>query len=452
MALEFKLPDLGEGVAEGEIVKWLISEGQAIKEDEPMVEVMTDKATVQIPSPTSGTVKQILAKEGQTVKVGTNLVILENAVAGKKEGEAADSTAPKPSAEGTREVARTQAPQQQQQQQQQAKPAAPTQRVIATPATRKLARDLGVNIEEIQGSGPAGRVTEEDVKRSPKMGQIRQQTVERLQPAEKVADQRKPEPVLARPTMTAAEQPTAAGDKAEERVPIHGIRKRISEKMFRSAKGTAPVTHVDEVDFTELIALREVTKPLAEAQKVKLTYLPFIIKAVVATLEQFPYFNASIDDEKQEFAVKHYYNIGVATDTPNGLIVPVVKDAKRKDILEIAKEIGRLSDDARGGRIQLQDLQGGTFTITNIGTLGGVISTPIINVPEVAILAIHKIEKKPVVRNDSVAIRQVAYVALTFDHRIVDGADAARFTTALKRYLENPSLIFVEASLATHKE
>lgn len=436
MVLEFKLPDLGEGVAEGEIVKWLVNEGQQIKEDEPMVEVMTDKATVQIPSPASGTVKQILAKEGQTVKVGTNLVVLDNS-GGKDGGSVGAQTAQKIAPEKREEKPAT--PERRTESVQQPQMAQAAQQVIATPATRKLARDLGVDIEKVSGSGPGGRIREEDVKRSasvPRQPQgPTQQTMQ--QQVERPVEQARPRQAV----------PQAQPSANEERVPIHGIRKRISEKMLKSSQTTAAVTHIDEVDFTELVALRDATKPLAESQNVKLTYLPFIMKAVTTALKQFPFFNASIDDQSQEFIVKRYYNIGFATDTPNGLIVPVVKNADRKNIFEIATEIERLSEEARSGKIQLQDLQGGTFTITNIGALGGVMSTPIINVPEVAILGVHKIQKKPVVLKNEIAIRDIAYVALTFDHRIVDGADAARFTSKVKQYLENPSLIFVEASL-----
>jgi 2-oxoglutarate dehydrogenase complex dihydrolipoamide succinyltransferase (E2) component len=441
MVLEFKLPDLGEGVAEGEIVKWLVSEGQQIKEDEPMVEVMTDKATVQIPSPASGTVKQILAKEGQTVKVGTNLVVLDNS-GGKDGGSSAQTiqkVTPEKKEESKQALYQATAERSQQQQHPQAMP-----RVIATPATRKLARDLGVDIETVSGGGPGGRVTEDDVRKAAS----RSKQIQR--PMQETVQQQQIERPIAQAGPRQAEQ-RAEPSANEERVPIHGIRKRISEKMLKSAQTTAAVTHIDEVDFTELVALRDATKPLAESHKIKLTYLPFIMKAVTTTLKQFPFFNASIDDQSQEFLVKHFYNIGFATDTPNGLVVPVVKNADRKNIFEIAKEIERLSEEARTGKIQLQDLQGGTFTITNIGALGGVMSTPIINVPEVAILGVHKIQKKPVVFKNEIAIRDIAYVALTFDHRIVDGADAARFTTRLKEYLENPSLIFVEASLHEDK-
>ncbi len=448
MVIEFKLPDLGEGVAEGEIVKWLVNEGQSIKEDEPMVEVMTDKATVQIPSPTSGTVKQILAKEGQTVKVGTNLVVLENSSKSENGGSANQPRRTDSTASDVGSIPRTQISTNKEQQKQ-GPEATPAQRAIATPSTRKLARDLGVDIERIQGTGPSGRVTEEDVKKaaagqpSPRApAPQQQQTVfeaDQMRPPITLPSRKTGESIIEAPTKT-----IAGSEIQEERVPIHGIRKRIADKMLKSSQGTASVTHVDEVDFTQLIALREASKPLAESRKVKLTFLPFIIKAVVASLDQFPYFNATIDDERQEFIIKRYYNIGVATDTPNGLIVPVVKNADKKTIFEIASEIERLSEDAREGKILLQDLQGGTFTITNIGTLGGMISTPIINVPEVAILGVHKIQKKPVVVNNEIVIRDMAFVALTFDHRIVDGADAARFASRVKYYLENPGIIFLE--------
>ena len=414
MVVEFKLPDLGEGVAEGEIVKWLVTDGQDIKEDQPMVEVMTDKATVQIPSPVTGKVKEILAKEGQTVKVGTSLVILESSA-----GTSTSTVyAPKQEAHASQVQVQT-------------RPETGQSGVLATPGLRKLARELGVDIEEVRGSGTGGRLVEEDVRRAASSkGQLQ---VPKIEESKSVSA-----------TLTVTGQ-------REERVPVHGIRKRIAEKMIKSATGTASVTHVDEVDFTELVSFREKSKTVAEARGVKLTFLPFIIKAAVAALKQFPYFNSSMDDEKQEIVIKHYYNVGFATDTPNGLIVPVVKDADGKNLLQIAKEIETLSEEARNGKIRLEDLQGGTFTITNIGTLGGIMSTPIINVPEVAILGVHKIQKRPVVRDSQIVIRDVANVALTFDHRVVDGADAARFTTTLVRYLENPGTLVSESLLNLEK-
>jgi len=424
---EFKLPDLGEGVAEGEIVKWLVREGDSVSEDQPMVEVMTDKATVQIPSPTTGKVGKILTREGQAVKVGDVLVTFEETggSTGQVQGPSISKATPSSGELQKTEPLRT-----------------PGTGVVATPATRKLARDLNINMESISGSGPRGRITDDDVRKAASgAGQ------------KVVVSERTPQPSFQssqtqvfRPPSTTMNQTSSTKMtlEREERVPIHGIRKRIAEKMAKSVHTAAHVTHIDEVDFTQLIALREKAKPAAEKQNVKLTFLPFIMKAAVASLREFPYFNASVDDEKQEIIVKHYYNIGFAADTPNGLIVPVVKDVDKKSIFEIARDLTDLSEKARDGKIALEEIQGGTFTITNIGTLGGMISTPIINSPEVAILGVHKIQKKPVVRDDQIVIRDVSFVALSFDHRIVDGADAARFTSKMITILENPGLLMMD--------
>ena len=315
--------------------------------------------------------------------------------------------------------------------------------IVATPATRKLARDLNVNIESISGSGPGGRITEDDIRKTASSASQRAITSERLIPQSSF--QQSQTEVLRPPSVSMSQTPSTKSQlEREERVPIHGIRKRIAEKMARSVHTAAHVTHVDEVDFTQLIALREKAKATAEKQNVKRTFLPFIMKAAVACLKEFPYFNASIDDEKQQIIVKHYYSIGFAADTPNGLIVPVVKDVDKKSIFEIARELSDLSEKARDGKITLEEIQGGTFTITNIGTLGGMISTPIINSPEVAILGVHKIQKKPVVRDYQIVIRDVSFVSLSFDHRVVDGADAARFTTKLISILENPGLLMMD--------
>lgn len=403
MPKEFKLPDLGEGVAEGEIVKWLVSEGSDIKEDQPLVEVMTDKATVQIPSPSSGKIGKILAKAGQTVKVGASIVTFEI-------GDEASQQVTTPGQQSQQAAPSAQVAEQ----------AATQVRAIATPSTRKLARELDVEIESVRGTGPSGRITDDDVRNEAKK---KKDTTQETAP----------------PEATVAKEPTQ-----DERQAIHGIRKRIADKMAKSSRTTAAVTHVDEVDLTSLIALREQLKPIAEAHGVKITYLPFIMKACISALNEYQYFNSSIDDEKEEVVLKKHYNIGFATDTPNGLIVPVVKDADKKGIFQIAKEIEILSGKAREGKIALEDIQEGTFTITNIGSLGGIISTPIINVPEVAILGVHKIQKRPVVIKDKIEIRDMTYLALSFDHRIVDGADAARFTSKIIKILENPALLMLE--------
>ncbi len=414
MPRDFKLPDLGEGVAEGEIVKWLVSEGESIKEDQPMVEVMTDKATVQIPSPITGKVGKILAREGETVKVGTTVVILEGGA-----GQSTQQIKQTPSAP-------------QQVQKPETRATLEAERVVATPSTRKLARVLNVEIEKVKGTGPSRRVTDDDVR----------SVASSKQDLKEVAVSAQKEAPSGRVVAQAELGPSAT--PREERTPLRGIRRRIAEKMTKSLQMSAQVTHIDEVDFTQLIILREKLKPVAESKAVKLTFMPFIMKAAVAALREFPYFNASIDDEKQEIVVKHYYNIGFATDTASGLIVPVVKDVDRKGILTLAKEITDLSAKARDGKIAVEEIQGGTFTITNIGTLGGIGSTPIINVPEVSILGVHKIQKRPVVRENQIVIRDIANVALTFDHRLVDGADAARFTSKIIEILENPGLLLLE--------
>jgi pyruvate/2-oxoglutarate dehydrogenase complex dihydrolipoamide acyltransferase (E2) component len=434
LSREFKLPDLGEGVAEGEIVKWLVKEGDPINEDQPMVEVMTDKATVQIPSPTKGKVGKIFAKEGQTAKVGDILVTLDEANGSARTPDTVRSTSP---AAVAAVLPSSQIP--------------PTLRpagagIVATPATRKLARDLNVTIETITGSGPAGRITEEDVRKASGLkssgAALEQPMLQQLPVRPPVSPQAPASPAYSPPIVTTQVSTSAKlAGQLEERIPIHGIRKRIAEKMSKSLHTTAQVTHVDEVDFTQLVALREKMKPLVEQQNVKLTFMPFIMQAAAACLKEFPYFNASIDDEKQEIVLKHFYNIGFATDTANGLIVPVIKDLDKKSLVQIARELGDLSEKARTGKIALEEIQGGTFTVTNVGTLGGVMSTPIINTPEVAILGIQRIQKRPVVREAQIVIRDMSYLSLSFDHRIVDGAEAARFTTKLISILENPGLL-----------
>ncbi|MFQ5950848.1 MAG: dihydrolipoamide acetyltransferase family protein [Candidatus Geothermarchaeales archaeon] len=389
MPLEFKLPDVGEGVAEGEVIKWHVREGDEIKEDAPLVEVMTDKATVEIPSPAGGTVLKLMAPEGGIVKVGAVLAVIG------EEGEKVEPVTKeaKKTAEAVVEK----------------RIAKKRVHVAAAPATRRLARQLGVDLSLVTPTGPRGHITKGDV----------QKFAERMVP----------------------EQPS---ELVEERIPLRGIRRRISEKMILSKHTAAHVTHVDAVDVTELVALREKAKAVAQERGVRLTYLPFIIKALIPALREYPYLNSSLDDEKGEIILKKYYNIGIATATDKGLMVPVVKDADKKGEMELAEEIERLTRKARGGEIQLEDLRGGTFTITNIGALGGIFSTPIINLPEVAILGVHKIRRQPVVVDGGITIRDMTYLALTFDHRVVDGDTAASFTNTVIQDLENPGLFLIE--------
>jgi pyruvate dehydrogenase E2 component (dihydrolipoamide acetyltransferase) len=416
LVYEFRLPDVGEGVAEGEVVKWLVKEGDEVKENQPLVEIMTDKVNVEIPSPKKGTIQRLMAKEGEVVKVGQVLLaITEKGEQPPVSTPAGPSTATKPTAP-TRakiptppakiEVRPTTAP-----------PAAlKSQEILATPATRKLARDLGVDLSLVQGTGRGGRITDEDVQRVKQLGKA-----------------------------VAAVTVTVSGPGGvEERVPLRGIRRKVAEHMIKSKNTTAQVTHVDEVDMTQIVHLRERAKASAEKRGVKLTYLPFIIRALIPALKQYPYLNASLDDEKAEIVLKKYYNIGIATDTEQGLVVPVIKDAEHKSITQLAAEIAALSEKARAGQLALNEIQGSTFTITNVGGIGGVFATPIINYPEVAILGVHKITKRPVVKDNQIAIRDMTYLSLSFDHRVLDGAMAAQFVNAIKQYLEDPKLLLLE--------
>jgi len=410
MVFEFKLPDVGEGVAEGEVVKWLVKEGAEVKENQPLVEIMTDKVNVEISSPKKGTILKLNAKEGEVVKVGQVLLVI-----GEK-GEQAP-TGPAPSTPATpaqvaakpAEVTRTATV---------VPAAAPKkpQEILATPSTRKLARDLGVDLAIVQGTGPGGRITDDDVRRFKESGR--------------------------RPAAVAVTVPTKAG--VEERVPLRGIRRKIAEHMIKSTHTAAHVSHVDEVDMTEVVHLREKAKVSAEKRGVKLTYLPFIIKALIPALKQYPYLNASLDDEREEIILKKYYNIGIATNTEQGLVVPVIKDADHKSITQLAEEVAKLSERARTGQLTLDEIQGSTFTITNVGAIGGVFATPIINYPEVAILGVHKITKRPVVKDNQIVIRDMTYFSVSFDHRVLDGAMAAQFMTVIKQYLEDLKLLLLE--------
>jgi len=396
---EFKLPDIGEGVAEGEVLKWLVSEGDIVKEDQPLVEVMTDKVNVEIPSPKSGRIAKIVAKVGDVVGVGQNLVVFEV--------EDAES--------GT--------PQQSQSKYEQGQASERIRKdiqgnILAAPATRKLASQLGVDIQNLVGTGQEGRVTVEDVQKASE--------------------------TLARPKSTIAASVTGdLRDKRTEIVPLRGMRKTIAERMVRSAHNAAHVTHVDEVDVTELVLLRGKlnSRAVNGGKNVKLTFLPFIIRALVPALKEFPYVNASIDDQRQEIVLKKYYNIGIATDTDQGLVVPVIRDVDEKSIFNLAIEIEDLVEKARTGNLNLEEVRDSTFTLTNVGSIGGLFSTPLVNYPDVAILGIQRIVKRPVVKNDSIVVRDMMNLSLSFDHRVIDGAYAARFLNRVIAMIENPAFL-----------
>jgi pyruvate dehydrogenase E2 component (dihydrolipoamide acetyltransferase) len=419
MAFEFKFPDIGEGLTEGEIVRWLVKEGDEVKEGQPLVEVETDKALAEIPSPRTGVILKILAKEKEIVKVGQVIVVI-----GEK-GEPLAAPPPKPKSVGVvgeLEEAPEEAPAAEVRGEA-ARPTFVSPHALATPAVRALAKELGVDINNLKGTGPEGRVLEKDV---------RQAATAKEKPAEV--------------------KPVEAPKKVRkydlygyvDRIPLRGVRRSIAKAMVKS-KYTAPhVTTMDEADVTELWKIREKEKKAAEKKGIKLTILPFIIKGVLAGLKEHPYLNATLDDEDEEIILKKYYNIGVATDTPEGLMVPVVKNANDKSILQLAEELTQLAEKARSRTIDLADLKGGTFTITNYGALGGIYGTPIINHPEVAILGTGKIKDAPVVRDGKIEIRKILFLVLSFDHRVVDGAEAARFLNTVIARLEDPDLILLE--------
>ncbi|HUL62360.1 MAG TPA: dihydrolipoamide acetyltransferase family protein [Methanocella sp.] len=430
MAYEFKLPDLGEGITSGEIKKWDVRVGQRVEEDEPLAEVETDKAVVEIPAPVTGTVQELRYKEGDQVPVGSVMAVIQPAGEAKAEVPPVQEKAvEKATAEAKKPATPTPAPAP-------APAAGPKVPVLATPATRMLAKELKVDINAVKGSGPYGRITDEDVRAAAGKPAEAKAPPTVATPVEAARPGEKPAPVPA-----AAPAPAAAAP--EERVPLRGIRRTIAENLTRSLQRTAQVTAFDDADVTRLSLLRQqVDEKLGGGTKI--SFLAFVVKAVVAALRAHPMLNASVDDERQEIVLKKYYHIGIAIDTPRGLMVAPVRDADRKNLVQIAKEIKELVELAQSGRIGVEQLRGGTFTITNIGAIGGLWSTPIINYPEAAILQMQQIREVPRAVDGVVAIRRVMNLCLTIDHRIIDGAEGQRFLNDVKRYLEDPQMLMVE--------
>jgi pyruvate dehydrogenase E2 component (dihydrolipoamide acetyltransferase) len=417
MPLEFKLPDLGEGLSEAEIVKWLVKVGDTLEEGQVFVQVETDKAIIEIPSPKKGVVLKLGAAEGETVPVGR--VILTLGEAGEKIETApkpAEEIKPRPSVGVVGEL--EEAPEEEE-----GIKGEQTQ-VLTVPMVRKMAKDLGVELKTVKGSGPQGRIIKEDV--------LKAAQKERL-PAKD-----------ALPEKTVHEARIQDLHGAIEKVPLRGMRKAIAQSMVKSKAMIPHAAGLDEADVTQLIALKAKAKEKAAQRKIHLTFLPFVIKAVAAALEEHPYVNASLNDETNEIILKKYYNIGVAVDTKDGLMVPVVRNAKGKNIFHLAAELADLSEKARNRTINLADLKGGTFTITNFGAMGGIYGFPIIHYPEVAILGMGKISEKPLVVDSKIEIRKILPLSLSFDHRVVDGAEAVRFMNTVIEYLEDPGLILME--------
>ena len=487
MTFQFKLPDIGEGIQEGEIVRWIKNEGDAVKEDEPIVEVMTDKATVELTSPRKGVIKKQHFAEGDMVKVGAVFCEIEEGATSAEAPSApspqASSSAASAAAKGTAKDAKAEAKEATDAKQAKydakakepteektlfelpkemaaatkvinrrgtgaagaaqtgsAQPAAPARpsvpagyKATAAPAVRKYAREKGIDINTVLGTGQNGRVTREDLDGFSGKG-----------PAPAAHETAMPASVGgARFGYTDVKYST--NPALEERVPLRGLRRTISKAMERSKFTATHFTYVAEVDCDNLVRLRDSAKKVADDRGVKLTYMPFFVKAAVAALKRHPDVNVAFDETTSEIVKKKYWHIGIATATDAGLIVPVIKDADRKGILDIAKEVADLSERTKAGKAKLEELTGSTFSITSLGKLGGVLATPILNYPEVAIMGVHEMKQVPVVKDDKIVIGWRMNLSFSFDHRIVDGYNGAMFANTLVSYLEDPQLLLLES-------
>lgn len=414
MPKEFKFPDIGEGIEEGEIVRWYVKEGDKVEEHQVVGEIETDKAVAEIPSPYAGTVLKISFKEGEAVKVGQVLFVIGD------EGE----TAIKPETKTVFKAAGAvgyleEAPEEDEEKHSPtiSTPVGTEPRISATPLVRKLAKDFGVDITKIIGTGPEGRITEDDIRNSATA---------------------KPESEEKHPEMKIVKKYDMWG--YVDHMPLKGIRKAIAKHMTESVRHIPHVTTMDEADITDLVKVREQEKVKAQETGIKLTYLPYIMKACIAALKEFPLLNSTLDEENEDIVVKKYFNIGFAVDVDGeGLVVPVIKGADMKSILDIARELQELAEKARQRKLDLNDMKGGTISITNYGSIGGMFATPIINYPESAIIGLGRIYEKPVAVEGKIEIRKVLPLSLVFDHRIADGAYATRFLNTMISHLQNPA-------------
>ncbi len=415
MAFEFRLPDIGEGVAEGEVVQWFVQEGDAIREDQPLVSVLTDKANVEIPSPKTGRIAKIHAAVGTKVKVGGLLVTIDTGDPAPARSAAAPTKPAEkgpPASSGAASSTNGSPP-----------PAA----VQASPYVRRLATERGIDLSTVRGSGPGGRVVEAD------LGGPRSSTSP------------PPSAPASAPSPRVAPPPPVEGAEVRERIPIRGVRRVIAEHMSESMHRAAHFTYVEEVNATELVVVRDRMAKHVEKDGVRLSYLPFLVKAVVAGLKAHPRLNATVDDAREELVVRAKYHIGIAAAAPEGLIVPVVRDADTKSVGQLAQEIQSLAERGRAGKLTRGELTGSTFTISSLGALGGVLATPILNYPEVGILGVHKIQRRPVYRADgTIGPADLMNLSLSLDHRVVDGIDGAQFVATVRQYLEDPHQLFAE--------
>ncbi len=430
---EFKLPDLGEGMQEAEIRRWLIQPGDTLKLDQPMVEVETDKAVVEIPSPIAGRVSTIRVQEGTVAKLGEVLVIFDTpgAISASAQPMASTPAAVSPAAAPeSNSQASVQAP---------TNGVATQQRVLAAPAVRKRAFELGIELANVQSSHPSGRVTMDDLQKYIEHGQqspaasASSDMVSESAPAQ-ANGARKPTPVSS----------SRQQEEAEERQPLTGLRKRIAERMERSWRTIPHATAFDEIDGTELAALRQSLKPVAEQRGVRLTYMPLLVKLLLPVLKEFPIFNASLDEERREIVYKRVYHIGIATDSPEGLLVPVLRNADQLTIMQIAEQLEHLIAGAQKRSLALSEVSGSTFTLNNVGSFGGSSGTPIINYPETAILAVGRLQEKAIVQDGKIIARTMLPLALSFDHRVIDGALAGRFLARFRALVEQPQQLLLD--------
>ena len=378
MVYNFKLADIGEGIVEGEVSRWYVKVGDVVKENQPLVEIITEKVTVELPSPADGTITKIGPDAGKIVKVGEVIVVIDDGKEDKGIEESSEDVIEVEKKDIIIEKNKS-------------------NKIIATLAVKRLAKEMGVDINRVVGTEEEGRITEKDVKLYSKL----------------------------------------EVQSNEERIAFRGTRRTIAERLSKSSDRVVQAWIMEEIDMTNVTKLKNELKETS-TEEIKLTYMPFFVKAVIRSLKSSPRINASLDEEKEDIVIKKDYNIGIATDTEQGLLVPVIKKAQDKDIITIAKEIEELSREAKKGELELADTQGGTFTITNIGAIGGISSIPIVNYPEVAILAINKIMKKVVLWEGEIVARDRVYLSLSFDHRVLDGADVARFLNSIKKYIEEP--------------
>ena len=378
MVYNFKLADIGEGIVEGEISKWFVKKGDIVKENQPLVEVITEKVTVELPSPVNGKIIEIGPDSGKIVKVGETVVIIDD---GSKTETNQEIQVPEIKNQIKNELRKNNE----------------NKKIIATPAVKRLAKELGINLIKVIGTGENGKIIEKDVKRFSKL----------------------------------------QDSNNEERISIKGTRKTIAERLSKSSHRVVQAWIMEEIDMNRVSELKTKLKDHRN-KEIKLTYMPFIIKAVIESLKTNPKINASLDEETNDIVIKRDFNIGIATDTEQGLVVPVIQKAQEKNIFELAKEINELVSLAKNNKLNIENLQGGTFTVTNIGSIGGISSIPIVNHPEVAILAVNKIMKKVVLWENEIIARDRVYLSLSFDHRVLDGADIARFLNSIKDYLQDP--------------